>query len=284
MIGAVIVAYRDAAALDRCLRSMATVLHVVVVNVTGDVHVARAAKSHHRLAVDVAMNVGYAGGVNVGVRRLPPEVDWVLFANDDIRLLTRLVEWGGADVSVPRQVSPEGVPLLSVHPLPTPAAFVRRWVLARESSSPAPGSLLSGSLSANGAAVIAHRSVLERHPLPEEYFMYWEETAWFWRLADAGVTVGVHPSVVVERPPGSLEHSPFKAQLLGENLVRIGRERYGAAGAVLYRLLGFLWIVRLALTDVRRRDTVARWCLRVRMLRGLFHPQERPQLRWVDPT
>lgn len=249
MLGAVIVAFRDPAALDRCLRSLTTISEVIVVNVTDDPGVEEVCQRFGRQVLAVLTNVGYAAAVNEGVRHLPAAVDVVLFANDDVEVSVGALD-GGAGVSVPlhRLGDHWKAPL---HPLPTPSQFFRHWILGGGVVTP-PGVPLPAGLAANGAALIADRAILEQHPLPEEYFLYWEETAWFWRLHCSGVPVHIEPSFCVRRPPGGRELSRCKARLMGENLIRIGVERYGRPARVLYLLLGLLWIGRVVVTDVWR--------------------------------
>lgn len=268
-LGVVVVAYQDAVALDHCLASLAAVQDVLVANVAAASVVADVARAHQRRELRIDANVGYAAAVNESVSHLPAGCDTVLFMNDDVRLCSDPPEVGGTSVRIPRQRSPSGEELRVVHRLPTPLGFCREWVFARRSPERGAGRALPPGTFGNAAAVIAPRSVLEEHPLPAEYFLYWEEAAWFWRLADASVHVRFDDDIVVERPPGAAELSDLKARLLGENLIRLAVERYGARAAVPYLLLGGLWLARLVITDSFRPDRRRRWRARSETLRGL---------------
>lgn len=266
-LGAVVVAHHRPRSLDRCLASLAEVSEVVVANVTADPEVRCVVHDHERTELPISSNVGYAAAVNMAVGRLPLSVDEVLFLNDDVCLGDPPAAIGQADVRVLRQRTPEGRELPVLHRLPTPLGFFIGWILGRQPRA-TPGRLPRG-VAGNGAAVVAKRVILERHPLPEQYFLYWEETAWFWMLTEAGVSVALD-AAYAERPDGREEHSPLKDRLLGENLVRLAGERYGPAGTWLYRALGVIWLFRLAVTDARRIDRAARWAARRRTLAGLL--------------
>src|SRR5438132_410075 len=55
---------------------------------------------------------------------------------------------------------------------------------------------------ASAAVVATRRSLLTEVPLPEQYFMYWEESEWFWRLHRRGAVVQVRPEVVCRHDGG----------------------------------------------------------------------------------
>lgn len=266
----VVVAFRDPAALDGCLRSIER-RHgrkVLVVNVTGDSGVSAVVDAHAAEELVIDGNVGYAAAVNAAVRALDPSFDAIFFMNDDVQLLSALPTEPVVGVRVPQQRSAAGASLPVVQCLPTPVGFLRAWVLGRHGPPVAPGRPLPPGTFANGAAIVAPRAVLEMVPLPSEYFLYWEETAWFWRLADAGVPTFMD-DVVVERPPGASEFSERKAALLGENLIRLAVERYGPLGRFAYAALGLGWVLRLSLTDCVRVDRWMRWKHRARTAQGI---------------
>jgi len=268
---ALVVAYRDANAVIACLTSLATIPDVLVVNVTADPDVSAAIAAAGRAELPLDANVGYAGAVNAGVRHLGGDAEMVLFMNDDVSLLDPcLARIDRTDVVlVPQHRSKDGKRSAVLHSFPTPRAFLREWILGLPPRVlDEPGRLPAGVF-ANGAAVLAPRSVLEEFPLPEEYFMYWEEAAWFWRLADAGQEIHLG-AFAVERPEGSHEFSELKAYYLGRNLIRLARERYGRPGAAMYAFLGASWLGRLAFSDSRHRNRSLRWNARRTTARGLL--------------
>lgn len=256
-VGVIVVAYRDPSSLIATLESLRTARRLIVVNVTADPEVSAVVEAATRTEVAIRENVGYAAAVNLAVERLPSDVDVVAFFNDDVVVCRpNPFEFGvTAGVRVPLHATVEGTWRPVLHPLPSPLQFIRHWVLARPfpRNDNDPDRV---AWAANGAALVVRRSVLEHHPLPAEYFMYWEETAWFWRLRDAYVPVEIDDDFRIERPRGEDEYSTLKSRMLGRNLVRLGVERYGNRGHALYLTLGALWLTRLCLTDLFAR---ARW-------------------------
>ncbi|MEY2469786.1 MAG: N-acetylglucosaminyl-diphospho-decaprenol L-rhamnosyltransferase [Actinomycetota bacterium] len=88
-VGVVVVTYRSTATIESCLRSLRTAttspMHVVVVdNASDDDSAARAEVADpNAVVIRHATNEGYARGNNAGLKALPAETDWVLFANPD---------------------------------------------------------------------------------------------------------------------------------------------------------------------------------------------------------
>lgn len=258
-LAAVVVAFRDPSALHRCLDSLSSVEEVVVANVTADPDVRSVIAAAERVEVPIVDNVGYAAAVNTAVQSLSDDARWVLFMNDDVRVCsTPDTELSGGPVRVPKCISPSGSTVPTIHRLPSPAGFVVGWIFGRPAPIVGVGQMLPPGTFANGAAVLATREVLHQHPLPPEYFLYWEEAGWFWRLADADVAVTID-DFEIERADGRREFSPLKARLLGANLVRLGVERYGIGARLVYPVLGLVWVARLLATDLRAPDRRTRW-------------------------
>lgn len=265
MIAAVVVAFRRPGSLARTLASVASIDDVVVVNVTDDVDVSHVATAHGARVVATTDNVGFGRAVNVGVDALADRSTRVLVLNDDVEV--RALPAGGeatigAHVLVPVHEDRDGRQRNPLHPLPTPSAFARWWVAGIRRYE-------TTLLAANGSATLISREVLDAVPFPEDYFLYWEEVSWYWRLHDLGIAPTYSPSFVVSRPPGSAELGDLKSRLLGANLVRLGRERYGQPGRVGYFALGVCWVLRLLATDLISPKRGARWRARRWMMVGL---------------
>ena len=78
-----VVAYRAAELLDECLRRLEEELPVTVVDNSSDPEVRAVAIRHRATYVDPGRNLGFAGGVNVGLaRRSKPAVDLLLLNPD----------------------------------------------------------------------------------------------------------------------------------------------------------------------------------------------------------
>ena len=117
--------------------------------------------------------------------------------------------------------------------------------------------------------VAVRADVLRSTPLPEDYFLYWEELEWFWRLRAAGRRVVIDPSASVVHDGGRVDVRGDKSRLLARNAVRCVRRTQGRSAAVSALLVVVLWNVRLlavdatraaaAPTEARRTRLRARW-------------------------
>lgn len=275
-LGAIVVAYRDPAALAKALDSVAALPNVVVANVTADPSVAEVTRAAGRICLDLPENVGYAAAVNAAEPLLSVQVTDVLFMNDDVVVAAISPSWSSAQsVRVPLQRRTGACERPDLHPLPTPLRFIWHWVLALPMLHAYEGPVRPGT-AANGAAIVVPRTLLRQYPLPEEYFLYWEETAWFWRLADAGIAPTVDRGIVVERPAGRDELPAYKGRLIGANLVRLGEERFGPWGRALYTVMGVTWTARCAVTDLLRAPRPERLRYRAAMLGGVLRGRGAP--------
>ena len=267
-LGAVVVAFRDPDSVVRSLESLCAVEDVVVVNVCADPDVTAAVAALGRVEIQTFENVGYGAAVNIGVASLAPAVDEVMFLNADVQV--QQIPSNGAEsaVRIPLQSFGGSRPEADLHSLPTPGAFCREWILGRPHRHSRRE--MGRDAAANGAAIVAPRDVLRSHPLPTEYFLYWEETAWFWRLRDHQIMKQVEDDFVVARRPGAGEFPLLKARLLGRNLVRLACERYGRRAVVLYVPMGTAWVMRLVLSDAVQGRLRQRVRYRIEMLRGVM--------------
>lgn len=242
-------------------------IEVVVVNVDDDREVHRVAGD---LAVPLHGNPGYAAAVNAGVRLAHAPV--VVFLNDDVEAdasgvlaLAATVSAGEADVVLPCVVDADDRREPTIAAVPGPLALFREWVLLPDQ----PPALLRGHslgiqkwrspvaperVDAGAATVVAtSTSLLRSFPLPEDYFLYWEESDWFWRLKAAGIRVLYDPRVVVRHAGGRDDVRPAKSALLARNAVRCVRRTEGRAAAVLAWPVVILWNLRLVAVDGIRR-------------------------------
>ncbi len=117
----------------------------------------------------------------------------------------------GADVALPQLVDGGGRPTPSIAALPGAGALLREWAALPD--RPVPG--LAGRIhvekwrrpdsaervdAASAPVVAVRRALLDQHPLPEDYFLYWEESEWFFRLAEVGARVEYRPDAVGRAP------------------------------------------------------------------------------------
>ena len=103
------------------------------------------------------------------------------------------------------------------------------------------------------AAVVAVRAdVLLATPIPEEYFLYWEELEWFWQLHTGGHEVVLAAEVTVVHD-GGRDVRTEKSQLLARNAVRCIRRSSQAAAPWFWGYgIVILWNVRLVAVDTVR--------------------------------
>jgi GT2 family glycosyltransferase len=269
-VSVVVVAFHRPASLARLLDAViAPGLEVVVVNVGDDPAVTDviAAAAHDVVEIGVPGNPGFAAGVNVGVAAAQGDV--VVFMNDDatlgpadLRALTDAVV-AGADVAVPRVVDSDGRVERTIAALPTPTALAREWLLLPD----APVGTLGRHLrvekwrlptrpervdAAAAVAVAARRSLVVSEPMPEDYFLYWEESEWFWNLRERGARVEYRPEATCRHDGGRADVRPEKSRLLARNAVRCVRRTQGRGAGVAAYAIVLLWNARLAVADGAR--------------------------------
>ena len=248
-VSCVIVAFHRTREVNDLVRSLLDDrIQIVVVNVEDDPRI-----QHVRGArvIGTAANVGYAAGVNVGVALAHSDV--VVFMNDDVvttardvlRLADRVHE-GHADAAVPLVAHVSGHLELGNRP---PLRLAKRMLLKGMDvpSQPFP-------VDAAWAAMVAVRADLIRAiPMPEGYFLYWEEFDWFYRLRQRGARVELNPTVRVSHPTGPGDVRPEKSRLLARNAVRCVRRTRGRAAALRAWPVVIFWQVDLVLRSLLAR-------------------------------
>jgi len=266
-VSCVIVAFHRVDALREVLRDLAHhSIETVVVNVEDDAEVAAVADGH--VVVAVEGNPGYAAAVNADVAVATAPV--VGFMNDDARIgaedvlrLASALDDGWVDVVVPRAIDARGRREPTIAALPTPSSLLREWMLLPDRRMRRIARRLhvekwrdpigAERIDAASAAVVAtRRSLLTEVPLPEQYFMYWEESEWFWRLHRRGAVVQVRPEVVCRHDGGRDDVRPAKSRLLARNAVRCVRRTQGRRAAFAAWIVVVGWNTRLVIVDTAR--------------------------------
>ncbi|MGH9277649.1 MAG: glycosyltransferase family 2 protein [Acidimicrobiales bacterium] len=268
----VIVAFHDPNPLARLLGTLAHPgVDALVVNVEADPAVAAVAATAGvgHLALDG--NPGYAAAVNAGAERFDDGL--VVFMNDDLEAsaehvlaLASVVGSGEADVAMPAVVNGAGHTEGVILALPTPASLAWEWLLLPD----APVPWMNGHVqvekwrrpdrpervdAASAFMVATSARLLHQVPLPVEYFLYWEESEWFWWLQKAGAVVQVRPDVVVRHGGGREDVRPDKSRLMARNAVRCVRRTQGRMAAALAVPVVVAWNLRLVVTAaVHRRE------------------------------
>jgi GT2 family glycosyltransferase len=259
----VIVAFHRLAPLQRLLESLADPrIEVVIVNVGDDPRVRSLSPAQ---VVPMPGNPGYAAAVNLGVSRLT--ADTVVFMNDDVdvsatdilRLADRVRD-GQVDVVVPRIEDAEGQIEFTIAPLLSAGTLAWEWVLLPDRPLHRLRLIRGGErwrmpqrverIDAAWAVIVAARaSLLRAMPLPEDYFLYWEEFEWFYRLRSRGIVVEYDPSIRARHQGGRAVVTPDKCALLARNAVRCVRRTRGRSAAMRMWLVVVLWNLRLLATS-----------------------------------
>jgi N-acetylglucosaminyl-diphospho-decaprenol L-rhamnosyltransferase len=262
-VACVVVAYHRAAPLRALLAHITEHgSEVVVVNVEDDPEIADVARG--TTVVGLSGNPGYAAAVNIGAAACVAPI--VVFMNDDVVCDPSAVDVladairAGADVALPQLVDGAGRPTPSIAALPGVRALLVEWAALPD--RPVPG--LVGRIrvekwrrpaapervgAASAPVVAVRRALLDAHPLPEDYFLYWEESEWFFRLAEVGAKVEYRPDAVVVHRGGRDDVRPEKARLLARNAVRCVRRTRGRGAAAAAYPAVIAWWTRLLLVD-----------------------------------
>lgn len=226
---------------------------VVVDNQSSDATVQLVRATSDVILVESGGNLGYAGGINAGLRFVG-QCDAVLILNPDLRLaqhaVTRMLEVLEDDrigVVVPLVLDEDGSTFPSLRREPS---------LTRAIGDACLGSKLGGRphlLSetdfrsssylhahdvewATGAALlVAAEVVREVGDWNEEFFLYSEETDYFRRIRDRGHLIRFQPSAVVTHRRGGSGMSSALMALMAVNRVRYVERHHGRTYATLFR-------------------------------------------------
>ncbi len=265
----VVVAFHRPAQLAELLSAIETDnLERIVVNVDADPEVRAAAAARGAVSFDLTGNPGYGAAVNFGVTRAHGDI--IVFKNDDLVIgasdvhrLVSAAQGGDGRVVVPRLVHPDGSTERTIAALPTPSSLALEWMLLPDAPVPVIARCLHPQKwrapafrepiqAAMAAVVAAPRDVLLQEPIPEAYFMYWEEMEWFWRLAARRVPVVYEPSATAVHGGGREEVGANKSRLLARNAVRCVRRTQGSTQAALAWIVVIAWNLRLVVVDAGR--------------------------------
>ena len=228
IVSCVVVAFHRPGSLASLLESLVHPrIEIIVVNVENDDRVASVTADR---IVPVATNVGYAAAVNLGARSASAGV--VAFMNDDLEAtaqdvltLAERITSLQADVVVPLVVGSDGEPEFAERP---PYRLAERMQLKGQPVPAGPTRVDA----AWASLVVVRADLLDAVPLPETYFMYWEELDWFYRLRQRLVRVEFLPTVKVQHLGGLATSRPDKSRLMARNAVRCVRSTRGRGAAL----------------------------------------------------
>lgn len=272
-------------ALIRSLRTQVTApLEIVVVDNGSERDEAALLRAHYPdiKALRSERNLGFAGGNNLGMAAATGE--YLLLLNNDTEVegdtLHRLCETLDADPSIgvvcpkirffdpPRTIQFAGYTPLS--PVTLRNALVG-FGQADDGSYDTPHE----TPYAHGAAMLVRRSALEKSgPMPEEYFLYYEELDWSVRIRGAGLRIVYDPRCTVFHKESATtgQQSPLRTYYLTRNRLLFARRNLGGSRRLLSELyqLGAALpkTVVTALLRGRRDLAAAAWTGAIDFLKG----------------
>lgn len=240
-----------ASMIDSLRRHVTTPLEIVVVD-NGSAR-DEAALLRERYSDIVVLrsdeNLGFAGGNNLGIRAATG--DCLLLLNNDTEVtdntLHHLAETLDADPSIgavcPKirfWASPQAIQFAGYTPLTR--ITLRNGLIGF--GQPDDGSYDSPHETpyAHGAAMMVRREAVGKAgPMPEEYFLYYEELDWSERLREAGYRIVYDPRATVFHKESATtgQQSPLRSYYLTRNrLLFARRNRRGAARrlSIIYQL------------------------------------------------
>lgn len=204
--------------------------------------------------VDLGANLGYAAGVNAGIREAG-RCDAYLIVNPDVRLgpgagahLRAGLAVPGTGITVPRMTDAAGRLLLTLHRRPTVLRTLGEAVAGgrRASRHPRFGEVVGeparyeaeGTADwASGAAMLVSRACSEAvGPWDESLFLYSEETDFSLRAGDAGFAVRLVPRATAAHLGGEATTSPRLWSLLAVNRVRVYGRRHSRPATAAFAL------------------------------------------------
>jgi GT2 family glycosyltransferase len=237
-VDVVVVAFGASELLEVCLSALEDTLPLVVVDNSSDPSVRSVAGRHGARYIDPGRNLGFAGGVNLGLEHGHVTGRDVLLLNPDAqiapadvaRLHQCLLARPDLACVAPAQVDEAGgQPARVGWPFPTPAgAWIEAFGLGRLRRHV--DFVIGSVLMMSSAAIDAVG------PFDERFFLYAEETDWQRRARDLGWDVAVCPeAAAVHVGAGTGGDSSLREIHFHASHERFVRKYHGAAGWQVYR-------------------------------------------------
>ena len=261
----IVVAYKSAGDLPRLIESIPSAMgsltwRVIVVDNYGvDDLRQRLVRYGHVTVIDSGANLGYSGGLNLGMAHAEPS-RFTLFLNPDLLLepasvsaLASACETVGAGAAVPLVLDEFGVAQPSLRREPTvlrsagEAVFGDRWPgrphwLAEMIRDPDQYRACAPVDWATGAALLVRTSIsgVVGEWDHTRFFLYSEETDYGRRIREAGAQILFTPEAVVRhRGAGSGSSNQLEA-LLAVNKVRYFRKWHGPIATTAFFIVAVL--------------------------------------------
>lgn len=250
-LAVVIVTYNSAHVIGELLDSLPAALDgrtadVVVVDNASTDGTARLVAARGGCRVVRSANVGYAGGINRGVREAM-SAEAILILNPDVRLgeksvppLLAALQEPDVGIVAPQVRSPRGALELSLRREPTLARALgltrtRMAAFSEYVSSPSAYTRPCTVDWALGAVLLMSRKCYDAlGGWDETYFLYSEETDLALRARDAGLLTRYEPRAVAVHIGGQSGRSHATHAMQIVNRVRLYRRRHGALASWCY--------------------------------------------------
>lgn len=260
-IAVIVVTYNSVQMVGKMLQSLrdssdCLSLRVIVVdNASSDGTLAFVRSMADVIAVDSGGNIGYAAGINLGMRSVG-QAGSVLILNADLQVhpgalsaMNRRLRQPGVGCVVPAVLDRTGELTLSVRREPSlaaaagDAAFGSHWPSRPEALSQVVRSRGSYTHShridwATGAALLVDHRVAEQvGDWDERFFLYSEETDFFRRIRDRGHEIWFEPEAQVTHIEAGSGRSPELVALTIVNGIRYAEKHHRSSAAPLRLIL-----------------------------------------------
>ncbi|MGO1581669.1 MAG: WecB/TagA/CpsF family glycosyltransferase [Actinomycetaceae bacterium] len=198
-------------------------------------------------------NLGYAAGINAAAARAG-ETEALLVLNPDLEVqpgavaaLLAVIRSGTARLVVPRLVDEDGTTRLSLYREPTAGTIVgdallgNRWAkrpaaLGGTDQAPESYQFAHEIDWATGAALMVQTEAARRiGAWDESYFLYSEETEYFRRARELGMTAWYEPRATMLHVGSASGASPHLAALMSVNTIRYARHHLSPRAAAVGR-------------------------------------------------
>lgn len=250
-------------ALPDALLGVPGVRVVIVDNASDDESAELAERSHLKPTVlRCTENLGYAAGINAGIRAVGPPSRGLLVLNADAQptkaslsemlAVLEASEDPPTGIVAPRIVDSRGDLKFSLRRDPTLLRAIgeallgghraaRFRALGEEIRDPAFYTDRRVADWATGAALLISADCLRAvGEWDESYFLYSEETDFAVRARDAGWALRYARNAVVEHPGGQMSKSAFLWSIVAVNRVRYYQRRHGRLASAVYRMVVIL--------------------------------------------
>ena len=260
-VEAVVVAYGFDEHLESCLKALRPLCPVTVIDNSSNQHVAALTGGLGLRYDDPRQNLGFAAGVNRGIRRCSLESD-ILLVNPDAVLTHATLDSvqacarGKRIAAVsPRLATPgSGEPQRVLWPYPSPWRMWRQAVLGGDGGPP------SSSFAVGAVLLLTRAALNDVGAFDERFFLYAEETDWQRRALARGWRVALCETAFAEHVGAATSpNAVTRSALFHAGTETYIRKWFGVSGWQQYRAAAILGaLIRAAVRGGERRSALAR--------------------------